>query len=63
MYDNKGTSTAAATSGDEEGLGMGRRLGDMIGVSIQQDGRIYASYDNGIGVSLPPNKAVPTIQE
>ncbi len=48
MYDNKGTSTAAATSGDEEGLGMGRRLGDMIGVSIQQDGRIYASYDNGM---------------
>ena len=48
MYDNKGTSTAAATSGDEDGLGMGRRLGDMIGVSIQQDGRIYASYDNGM---------------
>lgn len=41
-YDNKGTSTIGATSGD------GRRLGDMIGVSIQKDGMIYASYDNGM---------------
>lgn len=41
-YDNKGTSTIGATSGD------GRRLGDMIGVFIQKDGMIYASYDNGM---------------
>lgn len=41
-YDNKGTSTIGATSGD------GRRLGDMIGVSIQKDGMIYANYDNGM---------------
>ena len=49
MFDNKGTSTLSATSGEEKtGLGMGRRLGEMIGVSIQQDGKIYASYDNGM---------------
>ena len=47
-YDNKGTSTVGATSGDLDGLGTGRRSGDMIGVSIQKDGMIYASYDNGM---------------
>ena len=46
--DNKGTSTAGATSGSYEGYGAGRRLGKMIGVSIQQDGKIYSSYDNGM---------------
>ena len=49
---NKGTSTTSATSGSNDpstlGVGSGRRLGDMIGVSIQQDGMIYASYDNGM---------------
>lgn len=47
-YDNKGTSTIGATSGDLDGLGTGRRLGDMIGVFIQKNGMIYASYDNGM---------------
>ena len=48
MFDNKGTSTIGATSGDFDGLGSGRRLGDMIGVSVQSNGMIYASYDNGM---------------
>ena len=48
MFNNNGTSTLTATYGDEDGLGTGRKLGDMIGVSIQRDGRIYASYDNGM---------------
>lgn len=48
MYDNKGTSTVGATNGDTDGLGTGRRIGDMIGVSIQNNGMIYASYDNGM---------------
>ena len=48
MFDNKGTSTIGATSGDTDGLGAGRRLGDMIGVSIDKTGMIYASYDNGM---------------
>ena len=52
MYDNKGTSTIGATNGsnddDNLGQGAGRRLGEMIGVSIQQNGMIYASYDNGM---------------
>lgn len=48
MYDNNGTCTVAATAGDTDGLGMGRKLGDMSGVSIQTNGMIYASYDNGM---------------
>ena len=48
MFDNKGTSTINATNGDLNGLGTGRRLGDMIGVSIQNNGMIYASYSNGM---------------
>ena len=47
MYNNSGSSTLAATSGDKDGLGTGRKLGEMSGVSIQQNGMIYASYDNG----------------
>ena len=51
-FDNKGTSTASATSGSNEdgmvGVGSGRRLGDMTGIAIQQDGKIFASYDNGM---------------
>lgn len=47
MYNNSGSSTIAATSGDTKGLGTGRKLGEMSGISIQQNGMIYASYDNG----------------
>ena len=47
MYNNSGSSTISATSGDFDGLGTGRKLGEMSGVSIQQNGMIYASYDNG----------------
>ncbi|MCM1025691.1 MAG: flagellar hook-basal body complex protein [Roseburia sp.] len=48
LFDNKGTSTVGGTNGDLDGLGAGRRLGDMIGVSVQQNGMIYANYDNGM---------------
>ncbi len=47
MYNNAGVSTIAATNGDTKGLGSGRKLGQMSGISISNDGRIYASYDNG----------------
>ena len=48
MYNNSGTSTITATNGDTKGLGTGRKLGQMSGISISNDGRIYASYDNGM---------------
>nr|MCR4924099.1 flagellar hook-basal body complex protein [Lachnospiraceae bacterium] len=47
MYDNNGTSTFAGTGGDYEGNNAGRKVGNMSGVSVQTDGKIYASYDNG----------------
>ncbi len=46
-YNNNGTSTISAVSGDVDGYGTGRKLGEMSGISIQSDGMIYASYDNG----------------
>ena len=46
-FNNNATSTIGATSGDISGLGAGRRLGDLSGISIQQNGMIYAAYDNG----------------
>ncbi len=48
MYNNSGVSTITATNGDTKGLGTGRKLGQMSGISISNDGRIYASYDNGM---------------
>ncbi|MBR5896649.1 MAG: flagellar hook-basal body complex protein, partial [Lachnospiraceae bacterium] len=62
MYNNNGTSSLAARSGDSDGLEAGRKLGNMTGVTIQQNGMIYAAYDNGvtrllgqIGVAEFPN--------
>lgn len=48
MYDNKGTSTVTAKNGDKDGLGTGRRLGKMTQISVQQNGMIYAAYDNSM---------------
>jgi len=44
---NNGTSTVAAKSGDTDGYGTGRKVGDLSGIAIQNNGMIYASYDNG----------------
>ena len=45
--DNEATSTIGADPGDTKGLGVGRKLGELSGITIQKDGMIYASYDNG----------------
>ena len=43
-----GTDTSITTDrGDADGLGAGRAVGTMSGVSIQTDGKIIATYDNG----------------
>lgn len=47
MFNNNKTSTIGMISGDKNGLGAGRKLGELSGVSIQNNGMIYASYDNG----------------
>ncbi len=47
---NGKTSTVAMDSGDgsSNNLGAGRKEGALIGVEISQDGKIRASYDNGL---------------
>jgi len=47
-FNNNGASTATCTRGDGDGDGSGRMLGQMSGVSIQKDGMIFATYDNGM---------------
>ena len=47
MYDNKGTSTIKGNSGNYDGQYAGRKVGEMSGVAIAQDGKITATYDNG----------------
>lgn len=46
-FDNGGTSTIGADPGID-GVGEGRPLGAMSSISIQTDGKIYASYDNNM---------------
>lgn len=46
--DNGGKTTMGADAGINNGSeGAGRALGKMIGISINNNGRIYGSYDNG----------------
>lgn len=45
---NGGSATLSATSGDLQGIGTGRKLGNMSGITISNNGEIYASYDNGM---------------
>ena len=43
-----GTDTALIPArGDIQGLNAGRTVGNLSGVSIQKDGKIVATYDNG----------------
>ncbi len=44
---NEKTSTIGAVSGDAKGYGTGCALGNMTGVSVQNNGMIYGAYDNG----------------
>lgn len=44
---NGGSSTAAMANGDSAGDGAGKRVGTLIGLSVDQSGKIYGSYSNG----------------
>ena len=48
---NGGSSTLASDTGgvgELAGVGTGRKLGSMTGISISNNGEVYASYDNGM---------------
>ncbi len=46
-FDNDGDSTVGLTAGDAKGIGAGKKMGNMTGVSIDTNGMIYGTYDNG----------------
>ena len=47
-YNNSGKSTIGADAGAVDGTtGKGRKLGAMTDISIDTNGRIYGTYDNG----------------
>lgn len=52
-FDNGGISTIGMDKGDVDGkTGTGKKLGDMIGVFVDTNGKIYGSYDNGNTILL-----------
>lgn len=51
-YNNGGTNTAAMSGGDADATGKGKKLGAMTGLTVDQSGKIYASYSNGNTVLL-----------
>lgn len=52
-FDNGGSSTIGMDKGDVDGkTGTGKKLGDMIGVFVDTNGKIYGSYDNGNPILL-----------
>lgn len=46
-FATNGTSTVEGQRGDTEGVGAGKAVGNMKGISIDESGKIYGSYDNG----------------
>ncbi len=46
-YNTNGSSTITATKGDLSSLNTGRAVGEMNGVNVGTDGRIFATYSNG----------------
>ena len=51
-YNNKTSSTAAMDGGDANGIGKGKKLGALTGLTVDPTGKIYGSYDNGNTVLL-----------
>lgn len=47
MYSTSGSSSLEATKGSLDGIGAGKQVGNMTGVSIDASGKIYGKYDNG----------------
>ena len=52
MYSTSGSSSLEATKGSLEGIGAGKQVGNLTGVSIDGSGKIYGKYDNGDSVLL-----------
>ena len=46
-FDNNETSTIGMEAGDADKKGAGKVLGALSGISIDNSGKIYGTYDNG----------------
>ena len=47
QYSNSGVSNTSYTKGNKNGLGTGNPAGEMSGISIDDKGMIYGTYNNG----------------
>ncbi len=47
MYSASGSSSLEANKGSLAGIGAGKQVGNMTGISIDASGKIYGKYDNG----------------
>ena len=52
MYANSGKTTIEGSKGGLDNLGKGRTAGNMSGVTIDNAGKIYGVYDNGVSKLL-----------
>ena len=52
MYANSGKTTIEGSKGGLDNLGKGRTAGNMSGVSIDNAGKLYGVYDNGVSKLL-----------
>jgi len=52
MFSTSGSSSLEATKGSLDGIGAGKQVGNMTGISIDGSGKIYGKYDNGDSVLL-----------
>lgn len=48
QYSQGGTSKLSSNKGDPDGYYAGNKAGNMKGISISSDGKIYGNYDNGM---------------
>lgn len=48
QYSQGGTSKLSSAKGDKDGLNAGYRAGKMKGISVDQEGKVWGNYDNGL---------------
>lgn len=47
QYSTTGKTSISSSKGSLENTGAGKKVGNLAGISIQTDGKIFGSYDNG----------------
>lgn len=52
MYSTSGSSSLEGNKGSLDGIGAGKQVGNMTGVTIDTSGKIYGKYDNGDSILL-----------